>query len=105
MKDKSKLMLNIDDHVIIHPNNWFEHNYSNVLYSIKEKVRGPNNLMILVSAGMGAKILITDLYKLYPKSIIFDIGSAIAIQCSGKFIGDFEYTYDEITKFLSPLFE
>ena len=45
--------------------------------------------MILTSAGMGAKPLIADLYKLYPHAIIIDIGSAMDLICSHRRTRDY----------------
>jgi hypothetical protein len=85
----SRAILGVTDHVVIDPVNWFETQYDQILSSVKQTVRTPESLMILTSAGMGAKPLIADLYKLYPHAIIIDIGSAMDLICSHRRTRDY----------------
>ena len=73
----SKSLLNIDNHVIIDPTNWFDTDYNTVYNNVLSSIKDPNNVIILTSAGMGAKVLIKDLYQKLNNSIIIDIGSAM----------------------------
>lgn len=84
MVELSRTVLGVTDHVVIDPVNWFETQYASVLSNVKQCVRTPESLMILTSAGMGAKPLLADLYKLYPKAILIDIGSAMDLICSHR---------------------
>ena len=79
--EKSKKIFKIDNHIIIHPVNWFELDFSIVFNSVCRAVKDPNNLLILISAGMGGKFLIKCLHKAYPNAILFDIGSAFDQLC------------------------
>ena len=84
MVNLSRTILGVTDHVVIDPVNWFETQYDQILSNVKQCVRTPDSLIILTSAGMGAKPLIADLYQLYPKAIIIDIGSAMDLICSHR---------------------
>ena len=85
----SRAILGVTDHVVIDPVNWFETQYEQILSSVKQTVRTPESLIILTSAGMGAKPLIADLYQLYPNAIIIDIGSAMDLICSHRRTRDY----------------
>ena len=85
----SKNILNIDNHIVIDPSNWFELNYDEILHNTINCINDPNNVLILTSAGMGAKVLIADIYKKFSNSIIIDIGSALDLICSGRRTRDY----------------
>lgn len=85
----SRTILGVTDHVVVDPVNWFEKDYDHVLHSVKQTVRTPECLMILTSAGMGAKPLIADLVQLYPNAILIDIGSAMDLICSHRRTRDY----------------
>jgi hypothetical protein len=97
MVNRSKEILNIDRHVVIHPVNWFEADYENILQSAIKTVQQPDNVIIMTSAGMGAKILIADLRRYFPNAIILDIGSAIDFLCSHRRSRDYHnaLTYED----------
>jgi hypothetical protein len=84
MAERAGPLLNLDAAVTVDPVNWFETNYGDVLNRTISAVKDPNNVMILTSAGMGAKVLITDLYKVFPSATIIDVGSALDLMCSGR---------------------
>jgi hypothetical protein len=94
MVEGAKQYLNIDSFAVIDPVNWFEVSYTNILTNIKSQVQDPNNLIILTSAGMGAKKLIADLHIQYPNAIILDIGSAMDLICSSRRTRDFHALTD-----------
>ena len=89
MVEESKNILNIDNNVVIDPSNWFELNYDEILHNTINCINDPNNVLILTSAGMGAKVLIADIYKKFPNSIIIDIGSALDLIFSGRRTRDY----------------
>jgi hypothetical protein len=93
MVNNSKELLNIDKHIVIDSINWFESNYNTTLNELKNSVKDPNNLLILTSAGMGAKILIADLKKIYPNAIIIDLGSAMDLVFGNRKTRDFHYNF------------
>lgn len=68
-------LFKIDNTIIVHPSNWFENNYDLILQQTRDSIINPNSIIIMTSAGMGAKPLLADLRKLYPYAILIDIGS------------------------------
>jgi len=75
--EKSKTLLKINHHVMIHPTNWFETSYMDVLQECYQFAQHDEKVMILVSAGMGAKVLIAHLHQYFKDAIILDVGSAL----------------------------
>lgn len=89
MVDISRHVLQIDDFVVVDPVNWFEQNYDAILDTFIKSVKTPNNLLVLTSCGMGAKVLIADIHKQFPNAIILDIGSALDQVCSNRNTRDY----------------
>ena len=52
---------------------------------------------------MSAKVLICELYKIFPKGIYLDFGSAIDLICCKKDSRGVEYDYNYIHEFLNEL--
>lgn len=102
----SRALLNIDTHIEIDERNWFEMGYEPVLAQTIEAVRDPENVMILTSAGMGAKVLIADLVQKFPRATIIDVGSALEQLCAKRSIRDFHVlTETELEKMRVALLE
>jgi len=95
MVDLSKELLHIDNHIIVDSVNWFESNYENVKTNLFNSITEPNNTIILTSAGMGAKVLISDIHRQYPNVIIIDIGSALDAICSNRRTRDYHYFFSD----------
>lgn len=106
MVSLSKDLLNIHDFTVVDPVNWFEASYDRILHDVSSKVKNPENVMILTSAGMGAKPLIADLWKKYPKAIIIDVGSALDAVCSLRKSRDYHgvFTIQDIQEIQHALF-
>jgi hypothetical protein len=94
MAERAKPLLNLDSTVNVDPVNWFENDYNTILNQTISTVKDPNNVIILTSAGMGAKVLISDLYKVFPHATIIDVGSALDFMCSGRRSRDFHTLSD-----------
>jgi hypothetical protein len=94
MAERAGSLLNLDAAVTVDPVNWFEMNYGDVLNRTISAVKDPNNVIILTSAGMGAKVLISDLHKVFPNTTIIDVGSALDFMCSGRRSRDFHTLSD-----------
>lgn len=79
--DRSKDIFKIDKHIVIDKSDWFQKNYETIRSTAISSVKNPASVIFLLSAGMGAKVLIADLYKQFPNAIILDIGSALDLLC------------------------
>lgn len=93
MVSESAHLLHIDTHIVVDSQHWFEHSYDSVLASLLNSVKDPNNVMLLTSAGMGAKPLIAEFWKKYPNSIIIDVGSALDAVCSNRRSRDYHTVF------------
>ena len=100
---KSKEIFLIDSHVIIDPSNWFETQYEKILNEVKSQIEDDNNTMILTSAGMGAKYLISELHKLFPNAIYIDIGSGFDKICTRNDTRTYNPSYTELCNYLRPI--
>lgn len=105
MVDKSKIILNIDNHIIVDSNNWFENNFDTILNNTLNTIKDPHNVLILTSAGMGAKPLIAAIHQKNPNSIILDVGSALDFICTGKATRAYadQQEYNELQQFFNNL--
>ena len=76
---RAKILLNIDHMVHVPFNNWVDTQFDDILNQVKSIIDGEEQYIILTSAGMGAKILVGELTKLFPKNIYIDIDEKIKI--------------------------
>jgi hypothetical protein len=72
----------IDHLVEIHRSNWFEQSFDDVLAQTRD-LMDPGNTLVLVSAGIGGKYLITELHRSFPTCLYIDIGSGFDKIVSG----------------------
>lgn len=106
MVDKSKILLNIDNHIVIDNHNWFENNFEETLNILLQTIKDPNNVIIMTSAGMGAKPLIAEIHKKVPNALLLDIGSALDLICTGNPTRTFhnvEHTYEDLVTFFNNI--
>jgi hypothetical protein len=101
----STQLLHIDTHIPVDPRNWFETSYEQVVTATKKAVRDPKNVILLTSAGMGAKPLIAEFWKEYPNAIIIDIGSALDVVCGSRKSRDYHgiFSYQDIQEIRSAI--
>jgi len=92
---RAKILLNIDHMVHVPFNNWVDTQFDEVLNSVKSIINPEEQYIILTSAGMGAKILVGELTKLFPKNIYIDIGSGIDKICTKKTSRYWQPSYEE----------
>jgi len=59
--------------------------------------------IVLTSAGMGAKVLICELAKLYPQNIYIDIVSGLDKICTKKTSRGWEPSYDDFMRILADI--
>jgi hypothetical protein len=112
---KSQMLLNADYIITVPFNNWFDQYYADVMNQIIEQI-GENedqrnhqtnhsNHIIITCCGMGAKVLICELYKKYPNGIYLDFGSAMDFVCTKKDSRNRNVSYDyqiELLKDIIP---
>jgi hypothetical protein len=92
---KSKILLNIDHLIIIPMNNWFDKQFNDILEKIKIIIgNNDGNHIVMTSCGMSAKVLICELYKIYPNGIYLDIGSGIDTICTKRSTRGLEVDYN-----------
>jgi hypothetical protein len=94
---RAKILLNIDHMVHVPFNNWVDTEMEYILNEIKSYINSnpDEQYIILTSAGMGAKILISELTKLFPKNIYIDIGSGLDKICTKKTSRYWQPSYEE----------
>ncbi len=94
---RSKILLDIDYLIHTPLQNWFDNNLEDIINKVIELIGEEDGKhMILTSCGMGAKVLLTELYKRYPKGIYLDIGSALDLICTKKDSRGWNYNYDTL---------
>ena len=80
---KSKLLLDIDEEVIIDIRNWYKYK-DKIKEEIKSKMPVGEKCIIMTSMGMGAKVIISELKEEYPDNTYIDIGSALDLICTKR---------------------
>ena len=93
----------IDSHIKIDPSNWFDTQYEQTFNSIKEAIEDDTDTLVLTSAGMGAKYLISELHKLFPRAIYIDIGSGFDKLCTGRQTRTYNPSIQELCNYLRPI--
>jgi len=103
---KSQILLNADYIITVPFNNWFDHYFSNVMEQISEQIgENDGNHIVITCCGMGAKVLICELYKKFPNGIYLDFGSAMDYVCTKKDSRNRNVTYEyqmELLKEIIP---
>jgi hypothetical protein len=100
---KSKLLFNIDHMINIPFNNWFDTTFEEIINNIKKIITPAKQYIIITCGGMGSKVLICELSKLYPQNIYLDFGSAIDKICTKKTSRGWEPSYEELMEDLKEL--
>jgi hypothetical protein len=96
---KAEILLNIDYMIYVPKNNWFDTNFESILEKIKEIMKlYEDDYIVLTSCGMSAKVLISELYKIYPNEIYLDIGSGLDTICTKRstrgLLVNYEFCYN-----------
>lgn len=91
---KSKILLNIDNIVLIPLCNWFDDKFDEVFNEVKNIIGGDENHIVLTCCGMGAKVLIAELHKEFPNGIYLDFGSGLDCICTKRNSRGWGYTYE-----------
>ena len=101
--NRAEILLNIDYMFHIPFNNWVDKEFDIILDAIKSIINPEEQHIILTSAGMGSKLLISELTKLFPKNIYIDIGSGLDKICTKKTSRGWEPSYEELMNLLSDI--
>ena len=80
---KAKILLNIDVMIHVPLCGWFDSQLDTIISSVKSSVTDEPFIM-LTSCGMGAKVLIYEIRKLFPQGIFLDLGCALDQICTKK---------------------
>jgi len=100
---KAQPLLNIDLMVYIPLNNWFDTLFEELIQTLKSVIMHDEQYIIMCSAGMGAKVVICELTKLFPNNIYLDIGSALDTMCTKRVTRDSNRTYEKVLHYLGNL--
>jgi hypothetical protein len=102
---KVEILLNIDNMVYIPTNNWFDNKFNDVVNEIKNIIGDDrDNFILMTSCGMSAKVLVTELYKIYPNGIYLDIGSGLDTICTKRSTRGIEVDYNFSYNFFKDIF-
>jgi hypothetical protein len=101
--EKAKILFNTDYMIHVPLNNWFDTRFNNILEQLKKIIQPDIKYIIMTSAGMGAKILICELTKLFPNNIYLDFGSAIDKICTKRTSRGWEPEYDTFMTLLKDI--
>lgn len=91
---KSVKLLNLDHIVLVSLNNWFDNNFENIFNQISNLITEDNNHILITCAGMGSKVIITELIKKFPNGIYLDFGSALDTICTKRDTRGRSYGYE-----------
>ncbi len=94
---KSKILLNIDHMINIPLNNWFDKEFNKIIYNLKKKIGDSetnSNFILMTCCGMGAKVIIAEMHKIYPNGIYLDIGSGLDTICTKRSTRGLEFNYE-----------
>lgn len=77
-------ILNINHFVTVSERNWFDNDYDIVLSNVLKTMNSNVSNIVMTSAGMSSKILLADILKSHPNTIVLDFGSAFDYICTGR---------------------
>lgn len=100
---RAKPLLGINEHIIIPYRNWIENDFDNVVNKITSLCSYDDRPMVLTCAGMGSKILIMELHRLFPNGIFIDIGSGLDYLCTKKCSRGNVYSYEKLESYFSDI--
>lgn len=87
-------------------NSWFINGYYDSIYNkIRDVIKEHPYALILISAGMGSKVIATNLFLEFKEISIIDVGSAFDLLSQKKATRDYHLNYDELYDYFKPLLE
>ena len=93
----------LDSFIPIDQSDWFDSDYAEVLADVCSEIVADSNTLILTSAGMGAKKLVCDLHRRFPRAIYIDIGSGFDTLCMKSVTRTCSPSYEQVCMYLKPL--
>jgi hypothetical protein len=93
---KMRMVFKADELLFVPFQNWFDNYFEDVLKLLKDKIGNNPQPIIITACGMGAKVLIAELHKTYPRGIFLDIGSAMDLLCTQRDSRGRMYSYFDI---------
>lgn len=93
----------LDSFISIDFSNWFDADYEDILREVCSEVTDDSNTLVLTSAGMGAKKLISDLHQMYPRAIFIDVGSGFDTLCRKWVSRTCSPSYEQVCEYLRPI--
>ncbi len=94
--NKSKILLNIDHIINIPLNNWFDKEFNKIIYNLKKIIgnESTSQFILMTCCGMSAKVIISEMHKVYPNGIYLDIGSGLDTICTKRSTRGIEFNYE-----------
>jgi hypothetical protein len=100
--EKAKILLNIDYVINIPLNSWFDTCLDELLETIKTILENNEQYIIITCGGMGIKVVVSELLKIYPNNIYLDFGSGLDLICTKKDSRSYR-NYEEYVSFFQEL--
>ena len=100
---KAKTLFHMDEHIVVPYNNWFSTDFDNILKKTTECYKDDDIPFVITCAGMGSKVLLMELHKLFPKGIFLDIGSGLDYVCTKKCSRGWSYSYEQLEAYFRDL--
>ncbi len=94
---KAKILLDASHIVHVGFNNWFNSDFDTVLEQVLSAIgEEDGNHIVITCAGMGSKVLLTELVKKFPNGIYLDYGSGLDQLCTKRDTRNWPFTYDHL---------
>lgn len=101
---KSKLLFDAQYMINVPFNNWFDGFFDDILSNIRDIIKNDDKPPIIITCcGMGAKVLICELYKICPNGIFLDFGSGLDFLCTKRDSRGCSHTYDYMKTILGDV--
>jgi hypothetical protein len=81
---KAKYLLNVQKYITINLHGWFVEQFEFIKNEFLDELKKNPDSVILLSGGMGTKVLIKYLHELYPNATYIDVGSCLDFVCTKK---------------------
>jgi hypothetical protein len=93
---KSKTLLGATALIHVPFQNWFDNNFQELIDVVCTQIGDDDQPMVITCCGMGAKVVIAELHKKYPRGIFLDFGSAMDLLCTKRDSRGRFYSYNHI---------